>query len=57
MNMNGGNIMAMKINVATGIEITKSFVEIIINAVGGMSNIAKSVSSLRLVTDVRWKIG
>jgi hypothetical protein len=51
--MNGGNIMAMKINVATGIEITKSFVEIIINAVGGMSNIAKSVSSLRLVTDVR----
>ena len=35
----------------------KSFVDIISKVVGRMMNISRSVSSLRLVIDVLWKIG
>jgi hypothetical protein len=49
----GGNIMAKKMAKATGKEITESFREIIIKINGRMNNTARSVSSLRLVTDVR----
>jgi hypothetical protein len=38
---------------ATGKEITKSFTEIDIMTVGTINNTARSVSSLRLLTDVR----
>jgi hypothetical protein len=53
MNTIGGNIMAKKITKATGKEITKPFTEIVIKIIGRMNNTARSVSSLRLVTDVR----
>ena len=52
-NINGGRNNAMKINEKTAQEITKAFLEIIFIIITGMSNIARRVSSLRLVTDVR----
>jgi hypothetical protein len=45
--------MAKKMAKPTGKEITKSFREIITMMIGRMNNTARSVSSLRLVTDVR----
>jgi hypothetical protein len=48
-----GNTMPRKIIKATGREITKSLTEIIIKIISGMNNMARSVSSLRLVTDAR----
>jgi hypothetical protein len=53
MNTNGGNAMPRKIINATGKEITKSFTEIDIMTVGTINNTARSVSSLRLLNDVR----
>jgi hypothetical protein len=53
MNTNGGNTMAKKIIKATGMEITTSFTEIVVVIIGRIHNAARSVSSLRLVTDVR----
>jgi hypothetical protein len=49
----GGNTMAKEITKATGKDITTSFREIIIAIIGRIHNIARSVSSLPLVTDVR----
>jgi hypothetical protein len=48
----GGNIMAKKMTKPTGKEI-RSFRENVIKISGRMDNTARSVSSLRLVTDVR----
>ena len=42
----------MEIIEATGLEIIKSFTDIVTSVVGAMRNIARTVSSLRLVTDV-----
>jgi hypothetical protein len=53
MNANGGNTKTKKIIKAIGKEITKPFTEIVTKIIGRMNNIARSVSSLRLVTDVR----
>ena len=52
-NINGGKNKAMRITKFTEIEITKPFLEIIYKTAIGMSNIARRVSGLRLVTDVR----
>jgi hypothetical protein len=49
----GGNTMAKKMTKATGKEITKLFTEITIKMIGRMNNTPRSISSLRLVTDVR----
>ena len=51
MNMNGGNVTTIQIIPATPRVITLTIIKVV-NAVLKMSDIAKSVSSLRLVTDV-----
>jgi hypothetical protein len=53
MNTIGRNIMAEEIKKTTGKEITESFREITVLTIGRIHNTARSVSSLRLVTDVR----
>ena len=52
-NVNGGKNKAMQIIEATGREMIKSFTHIIFSVVDGMTNIAKRINNLRLVTDVR----
>ena len=51
-NINGRRNKAMKTNKNTAQEVTKAFLDIIFIIITGMSNIARRVSSLRLVTDV-----
>ena len=53
ININGRRNKAVKINKNTAQEFTKAFLEIIFIIITGMSNFARRVSSLRLVTDVR----
>ena len=52
-NVNRGENKTKKIIEATGPEIIESFTDIITNVVGAMRNIARTVSNMRLVTDVR----
>ena len=56
-NINGGKNNATKIAKNTAREIAVPVLEIIYTTVVVISNIARRVSSLRLVTDVRWKNG
>ena len=50
---NGRNTMRKEMIKTTELEITTSLTEIIIKVIGTMHNIARSVRSLRLVSDVR----
>ena len=52
-NINGGRNKARKMSKSIATEITKPFLEIICMTVIGISNIARRVNSLCLVTDVR----
>ena len=53
MNTKGGNTMIMQIIIKSVVEMIMSFVDIAYKIVWKMSNTARRVNSLRLVTDVR----